>query len=249
MVAIVTGASSGIGKEFVRQITTHYPNINEVWVIARRTERLEALQKIVNVKLVPITLDLVNPDSVKVLKKMLKEKSPKVKLLINSAGFGQVGGFTDMNYQYSKDMIALNCTALTAITHIVLPYITYNGRIIQMASSAAFLPQPDFAVYAATKSYVLSFSRSLNIELKRRKIKVTAVCPGPVKTEFFDLAERTGEWASYKKYFLADVKKVVRKALLDNVKGKELSIYGISMNAFYVLTKTIPHRVILKVYR
>lgn len=249
MIAIVTGASSGIGKEFVRQITSHYKNINEIWVIARRTERLKTLQKMVNVKLVPITLDLINPDSIKVLKKMLKERSPKVKLLVNSAGFGQVGGFTDMDCKYSTDMIALNCTALTAITHTVLPYITYNGRIIQIASSAAFLPQPDFAVYAATKSYVLSFSRALNVELKRRKIKVTAVCPGPVKTEFFDLAEKTGKLAEYKKYFFVDAVKVVRKALIDSVDGKELSIYSIPMKAFYILTKTVPHRIILKIYK
>lgn len=249
MIAIVTGASSGIGKEFVRQLTAYYKNIDEIWVIARRTERLKILQKLVSVKLVPITLDLINPDSIKVLKKMLREKNPRVKLLINSAGFGQVGGFTDMDCKYSTDMIALNCTALTAITHAVLPYITYNGRIIQMASSAAFLPQPDFSVYAATKSYVLSFSRSLNVELKRRKIKVTAVCPGPVKTEFLGLAERTGKWADYKKYFLVDATKVVRKALTDNANGKEMSIYGVFMNAFYIITKTIPHRVILKIYK
>lgn len=249
MIAIVTGASSGIGKEFVRQITTIYKNIDEIWVIARRTERLEALQKVVNVKLVPITLDLLNPDSIKTIKKLLRDKKPRVRVLVNSAGFGQIGNFCDMDSKFSTDMITLNCAALTAITHAVLPYIVYGGRIIQIASSAAFLPQPNFAVYAATKSYVLSFSRSLNIELKRRKIKVTAVCPGPVKTEFFDLAERTGKWASYKKYFLSDPVKVVHKALIDNKNGKDISVYSASMNAFYILTKAIPHRAILKVYR
>ena len=143
-------------------------------------------------------------------------------------------------------MAALNCVALTAVTRLVLPFMEPNSRIIQFASSAAFLPQPGFAVYAATKSYVLSFSRALNQELRKRKICVTAVCPGPVKTEFFDIAEETGNKIPiYKMIVMADPVKVVRKAIADAEAGKELSIYGAAMKAFWILTKIMPHGLLL----
>ena len=109
------------------------------------------------------------------------------------------------------DMVALNCEALCAVTRMVLPYMECNSRIIQYASSAAFLPQPGFAIYAATKSFVLSYSRALNQELRSRRIYVTAVCPGPVKTEFFDIAESTGVIPLYKRLVMANQKRVVQR--------------------------------------
>ena len=103
------------------------------------------------------------------------------------------GGVRELSVSDQTEMAELNCTALTAVTSMVLPFMPNNSRILQFASSAAFLPQPGFAVYAATKAYVLSYSRALNRELKDRGISVTAICPGPVKTEFFDIAQTTGE--------------------------------------------------------
>ena len=144
-----------------------------------------------------------------------------------------------------SSMIRLNCEALCAVTHMVLPYMNNNSRIVQFASSAAFLPQPKFAIYAATKSFVLSYSRALGAELKDRKIYVTAVCPGPVDTEFFDIAETTGQVPIYKKIVMANPRKVVQKALMDSYMGKNISVYGITMKAFHVLCKTVPHPWIL----
>ena len=122
----------------------------------------------------------------------------------------------------------------------------YDKQIIQMASSAAFMPQPGFAVYAASKSYVLSFSRALGCELKGRDISVTAVCPGPVKTEFFDIAETTGKIPLYKRLVMANPKRVVRLAIMDAAVGKNISIYGITMKAFFLLCKILPHSLILR---
>lgn len=144
-------------------------------------------------------------------------------------------------------MAELNCTALTAVTSMVLPFMPNNSRILQFASSAAFLPQPGFAVYAATKAYVLSYSRALNQELKDRGISVTAICPGPVKTEFFDIAQTTGEIPLYKQFVMAKPDRVVKKAIRDSVSRRELSVYGWTMKAFYLLTKLLPHRLILDV--
>lgn len=144
-------------------------------------------------------------------------------------------------------MVQVNCTALTAVTTMVLPFMPQNSRILQFASSAAFLPQPGFAVYAASKAYVLSYSRALNRELKSRKIFVTAVCPGPVRTEFFDIAQTTGEIPLYKKLVMADPGKVVAKAIRDSIAGREVSVYGIWMKAFWVLAKVFPHSLILDI--
>lgn len=164
---------------------------------------------------------------------------------MNGAGFGKIGGTEDLALDEETGMIDVNCRALTAVTRLVLPYMSENSRILQFASAAAFLPQPRFAVYAATKAFVLSHSRALAMELKPRQICVTAVCPGPVKTEFFDIAETTGEIPLYKRLVMADPKKVVKKALRDSMMGKTVSVYGALMKAFFVLAKIFPHDVIL----
>jgi hypothetical protein len=150
-------------------------------------------------------------------------------------------GRTDrMGYEDCTGMIDVNCRALTAITHMCIPYLAKGSRIIQMASSAAFLPQPGFGVYAATKSYVLSFSRALGKELKDRGITVTAVCPGPVKTEFFERAERYESVKLYKKMTMVRADRVVHQALTDAKQGRSVSVYGGFMRAFRLLAKVIP---------
>lgn len=146
-------------------------------------------------------------------------------------------------------MVRLNCESLCAVTRMVLPYMPHNSRIIQFASAAAFLPQPDFAVYAATKSFVLSYSRALGEELRDRDIYVTAVCPGPVKTEFFDLAETTGQIPLYKRLVMANSRHVVRKALNDSILGRPVSVYGLTMKAFRLLSKIAPHSLLLSIMR
>lgn len=142
-------------------------------------------------------------------------------------------------------MVRLNDEALVAVTEMVLPYISKNSRIIQFASAAAFMPQPGFAVYAASKSFVLSYSRALAVELKKKNIYVTAVCPGPVETEFFGIALDGGKLAPIKKLTIAEPKKVVKKALMDSMKGKRISVYGPWMKAFYVLCRIVPHEILM----
>ncbi len=244
-IAIVTGASSGIGREFVKLLDKELMSLDEIWVIARREDRLKALAKEVGTKLVPIEMDITSKEAVGVLAYLLKEKKPAVKLLINCAGFGKIGKVAELPAEGQLSMVKVNCLALTELTLMVLPYMAKKSRIIQMASVAAFLPQPRFAVYAATKSYVLSFSRALNKELADTGIRVTAVCPGPVKTEFFDLAEQTGSIPVYKKIVMADPEKVVRKAFYDSLAGKDMSVYGSTMKALHVLTKILPHKSML----
>ena len=143
-------------------------------------------------------------------------------------------------------MIDVNCRALTSLTHDCIPFMAVNSRIINIASAGAFNPQPGFAVYCATKSYVLSFSRALRGELKDLGIYVTAVCPGPVNTPFFNKAERYGTVYAFKKLFMADQKAVVSKAIDDSIRCKEISVYGRTMRAYRVLAKVVPHRFIIE---
>ena len=246
-IAIVTGASSGLGQEFVRQIAVKYRTIDEIWVIARRTERLVKLQEeLTGHKLRIFTADLTNDEDVEEIKQALEEEKPKIRILVNAAGYGMIGRFEELA-EDNIGMLDINCVALTRMLNIALPYMANgSGNIINIASSAAFLPQPSFAVYAATKSYVLSLSRALNRELAPRGITVTAVCPGPVKTEFFDIAETYNHVKLYKKIFKAKPEKVVAEALSDAFYEKTVSVYGLSMKAFRVLCKLLPKDLIIR---
>lgn len=245
-IAIVTGASSGMGREFIMQIADRFNGIGEIWAIARRQERMEELSPLVPVKLRSFALDLTDDQMLERLQEILLEEKPEVKWLINAAGYGKIGKVGLISMEDEAGMLALNCKALCAVTHMVLPYMTENSRIIQFSSAASFLPQPKFAIYAATKSFVLSYSRALNEELKPRGIFVTAVCPGPVRTEFFDIAETTGKIPLYKKVVMADSKQVVRLALRDSMMGRPVSVYGVTMKAFRLLCKIMPHNMIFR---
>jgi hypothetical protein len=196
-----------------------------------------------------LDMDVTSQADIKRLKKLLKEEKPCIRMLVNSAGYGIMGDFASSDIADETGMIDVNCKALTNITYMCLPYMRKNSRIIQMASSAAFLPQPNFAVYAATKSYVLSFSRALNQELRKKQIYVTAVCPGPVDTPFFDIAEKTGSTLAVKKLTITSADLVVEQAIRDSYHKHEKSVYGPYIRAFEVLAKAVPHRAILEVMR
>lgn len=240
-IAVITGASSGMGRELAMKIGDQFGGIEELWLIARREDRLKELEGRTPAKVRCFAMDITVKEERDVLAQALRESKPDVKILVNAAGFGKIGRMEEMDGEVQEDMVRLNCQALCAMTRLVLPYMSPNSRIIQFASAAAFLPQPRFGVYAATKAFVLSYSRALGAELKKRKICVTAVCPGPVKTEFFSIAETWGEIPVYKRLVMADAGKVAGKALHDSCMGKSVSVYGLTMKAFFVLCKIIPH--------
>lgn len=242
-IAIVTGASSGMGREFARQIEHLYNELDEIWVIARRKERLEELKSRMFTNIRILQGDLLDDDIYEIVEQLLQEKQPNIRMLVNAAGFGKKGEVKDISCREQLEMIDLNCRALTHMTKLCIPYMCKGSRIVNVASAAAFCPQPSFSVYAATKSYVLSFSRSLGAELAKEHIYVTVVCPGPVETEFFNRAGKQDN--PMKEATMAKPEVVVRQALKDARDKKDVSVYGMPMKATKAATKILPHRILL----
>ncbi len=246
-IAVVTGASSGIGREFALQIPKVYKRLDEIWIVARRTERLKDLQKQCHVPVRIFDGDMQRDYIFERIEREMERQGADIRMLVNAAGYGKTGVFGEIDPDEQLGMIALNCHALTKIIRICLPYLSKGSRIVNVASAAAFSPQPGFAVYAASKSYVYSLSRALGAELKSRGIVVTAVCPGPVATEFF---LRSGTLPNpFKDAVGADVKQVVRQALQDSVRRKPVSVYGALMKALRIVARLIPDSMITEILR
>ena len=247
-IAIVTGASSGMGKEFVLQLS-QYVSVEEIWVIARREDALKQLQSQCAVKVRPVVLDLCAQEAFAQYEALLAEEKPNVKLLVNAAGFGKFGSYKNVPLADELRMIDLNCKALVAMTRLTLPYMRRGSHILQLDSLSAFQPVPFITTYGATKSFVLSYSRAMNAELKGTGIRMMAMNPGWVKTEFFNHAFQTS--TNEVQYFnhLYEATDVVATGLKDLYKTrKDVSIHGLPIRNQVRLVKLLPHSIVMKVW-
>lgn len=218
--ALITGASSGIGKEMALECARR--GIKTV-LIARRKDRLEALAREIsstlNVEAIILPCDLLEKGATTHIFEQLKLKNIEIDILINNAGFGYKGSFLDNSLESYRDMTLLNMTVLTELTWLFSKGMKERrfGGILNVASMAGFGPIPLFAVYAATKSYVISFSEALWHEMKAYNIHVSALCPGPVETEFFEVAKMDPTKMSLRTIQKADeVAKIAIDSLLAN---------------------------------
>ena len=244
--AIITGASSGLGKEFARQVRDVFPEIQCLWLIARRADRLQALSAALpGVVVKPISLDLTAADACGQLTALLEAEQPEVSLLINCAGCGIWGNFDESNLEEQLRMIDLNIRALTAVTRAVLPHIPSGGRIINISSIASFVPNARMSVYSASKAYVSFFSRGLYEELKPRKIAVTAVCPGPMETEFLSVGRITGNSKTFDRLPYCNPKKVVHGSLVASKKGQAVHTPRGFYKFYRVLSGLVPHAILV----
>lgn len=240
--AIITGASSGLGSEFFRALCKSESDIEEIWLIARRTDRLNALAaEFPNVNALPVSLDLSRPESIEKLTGMFKEKNADIKLLINNAGFGFLGELYGQDPQKQVSSIQVNCCALTALTTAALPFMHEGSCIINTCSIAAFAPNPRMTVYSSTKSYVYFFSCSLRFELKSRGINVLAVCPGPMNTEFLLNAGITeGSSRTFDALPRCSASDVAAKSLIKAKKGRAVYTPRVFYKLYRVLSKLLP---------
>ena len=245
--AVVTGASSGIGREFVKQIDNC--GFDEIWGIALDEDGLLSLKKEIKTNFIALPMDLTKENSFKNYIELLKEKSPNVELLINCSGFGKFGRYDEIPLEQSCNMIDLNCKATVKMTELTLPYMKKLSRIIQIASISGFAPIPYINVYASTKAFLKSYSLALGEELKPRDISVTCVCPYWTKTQFFNRAKSTKNEVITYYQVMYDAKKVVRYALKCANRRKKLSLYGATTKFMAFLTRIIPVRLFFWIWR
>ena len=247
-VAVITGASSGMGREFVLQLDKS-EQFDEIWVIARRAEALEELKQESAVPIRPLSLDLLKEESFQVLEAMLAEEKPDIKLLVNAAGFGKFGAYHKVSVADDCRMIDLNCRALVLMTRLCIPYMKEGSHILQLDSLSAFQPVPYITTYGATKAFVLSYTRAMIRELKGTGIRMMAMNPGWVKTEFFDHAMKTN--AGEVQYFnhLYEAKDVVATGLKDLYRTrKDYSVHGLPIRNQVRLVKLVPHSIVMKIW-
>lgn len=243
--ALITGASAGIGREFARQLAGRAKSLT---LIARREERLYELRdhlrrQYPNVVVFLRKTDLADLAQVNALLEWLDREKIEVDLLINNAGLGDSGVFATSDPVRNEQMGLVNMVALTTLTRHLLPRMItrQRGGILNVSSSAGFLPIPDFAVYAATKAYVTSFSEALRAELRGTGVSVCAVCPGPVHTEFQEVAKRVGAQPDTGPEFVyVPVEKVVDDALTALEADRPLVIPGFPMKLAMFLLRITP---------
>jgi short-subunit dehydrogenase len=243
--ALITGSSAGIGREFARQIAGRAKSLI---LIARREQRLSELrdelnQQYPNVAVSVRKTDLADLAHLNELLAWLDREKIDVDLLINNAGVGDSGAFSTSDPVRNEQMMLVNIVALTTLTRHLLPQMVARrrGGILNVSSSAGFLPIPDFAVYAATKAYVTSFSEALRAELRRTGVSVCALCPGPVHTEFQEVTRRPrAQPDTGPEFVFVPVEEVVRDALTAVEANRPLVIPGFPMKLMMFLLRITP---------
>ena len=243
-IALITGASSGMGAELAKLLSRE-DGIDRIILVSRREDRLQALASELDKPSSIIAIDITKREERDVLAQYLEKEQPNISYLINCAGVGFYGLFEETGCEKHINTVSLNCEALTAVTYLALPYMKKGSRILMLSSASAFLPQKKFSVYAASKAYVLSFSRALGAELKCRGISVTVACPGPVATDFMNTAYE-GNIPAAKKKFCADCKDICEKIYKGAKKRKKVVVPTLSMKLVHVTSKILPTSLLIK---
>jgi short-subunit dehydrogenase len=242
--AVITGASAGIGREFAQQLALR---AQRIVLVARRGDRLEERREELQAKNPALQVDIQVAD-LSVLEQVMElgralSKDKPVDFLINNAGLGDYGPVSTADPRRLNEMIQVNVLAVTALTRVLLPQMIAQkrGAILNVSSSAGFLPIPDFAVYAATKAYVTNFSEALRAEVRGSGISVCALCPGPVHTEFMAVAAQGQPRSENAPEFVhVPVEKVVRAGLNGIERDKALVIPGTIMKIGMALARLSP---------
>lgn len=244
---IITGASSGLGAHYFSAASKLFSDA-EFWLVARRKEKLEetaALNKSVSVRLIPC--DLGTREGLKSFFELIRTEKPRIRLLINNAGFGRLGRVSELTWEEQSDMVSLNCGALTALCAECSRYMQKGDAIINVASIASFAPTPNMTVYSSTKAFVRSLSVGMRQELKKSGINVLAVCPGPMRTEFLPVANITDENSkTFRNLPYCDPKAVSERSVKKALAGRAVYTNKLVYKFYRILAKLLPHTLVVR---
>lgn len=240
MIAIVTGATGDIGEEFVKSLLSE---TDQVWAVGRSENKLTSLKEKYGDKIVPVRVDLSDRDDIFSFCRKIESGKPEIRYLVNNAGVAKMKPVSEFTLEEISDMLDINDKAATLICRACIPYMVKGSYILNVASASAFQPNPYIALYSASKAYLLSFTRSLNVE--NENITCTAVCPGWVDTKMLP-KQRDGKDIMYPG--MTHASKVVEVALKDCHKGKDVSVCSFYFRYMRFLSKVTPHSIAMKMW-
>lgn len=244
-IAIITGASSGLGVEFTKTIIEQYPKLDEIWIIARRKERLEHFaEDNPDKKIRAIALDLSSDGEYRRLETVLSDLKPQISILINNAGYEQSGLFSDMSISDIQTMISVNIKGLTMVQRICSPYFAKNSFAIMTCSVSSFTPIPHQAVYSASKRYVYALGKALREEERRNKVNIMLLCPGNMDTEMNPKGQARQSRQINALPFL-DMKRVTKTALTKAEHKKAVYTPGRFYKFYRIASKVFPSTFIM----
>ena len=242
-IAVITGATGGLGQEFVRCVLKE--NIDEIWAVARNEKRLNALKEKFGDTIRPVRCDLANSSDLADLFALTESEKPDIRLLINNAGIGKMGSSAEFPDGDVVQEIDINCKAVCLLCSHAIPFMKPGSRILNISSASSFQPVPYINLYAASKAFVRSYTRALNVELRSKGITCTAVCPGWIDTEMLS-KEYNGKPVKFPGLVTPD--RVAVKALRDSAKGRDMSVCTLFVKYEHYLSKVLPHKWLMKIW-
>lgn len=246
-IAIITGASSGLGREFVKILKSRR-EIEEIWAIARHEDKLNKLKKQMGAKIRTIPMDVSDLARIGELGRMLSEHNAEIQYLINNAGYAKFCSYDDLDVKQSIDMINLNISGVVAMGLTCIPYMPRGSHMVNIASQAAFQPLPYQNLYSSTKAFVRNYTRALNVELQDRGISATAVCPGWLRTNLYARANIGAQKATRRFFGMRSPEQVAKKAIADADRGRDVSIYSFYVNLCHIGAKLLPQRLMMQLW-
>lgn len=246
-IAVITGASSGIGNEFLKMLLKEQ-GLDELWAIGRNEERLKEAKDADKGRVRIFAMDLTEQKNLDILEALIVSENVNVRWLVNCAGFAKFCDYGGIDRETSVNMIDLNIGVLVAMGLICLPYMEKGGHIVNMASQAAFQPLPYQNIYSSTKAFVRNYTRALNRELRPRGICATAVCAGWMETRLIERASIGAKKGTTKFPHITSPDVVAKKALRDAKKNKDMSIYGGYVKLAHLLAKFLPQKTMMSMW-
>lgn len=244
-IAVITGATGGIGKEFVKQIIENQTELEQIWVLGRSRDKLDQIKGEFGALIDPIVCDLSRESDVAGLVEKLRDSEADIRYLVNSAGLARMGSYDAFDQDELSRTIDLNCKAVVLLCHACIPHMSRGSRILNLSSASSFQPNPYLALYSATKVFVKNYSRALNYELKGTGITCTAVCPGWVDTEMLQ-REQNGKEIRFPG--LVSAERVVKLALKDAGRGKDMSVCSLYVKYEHLFSKIVPNRLVMSIW-